>query len=396
MSYTTFFGDTFEDEHDEELTHKFGDPYKYFKKQYPGLHKLPTEEVRGIYSEFKKSPYGDTFEKSVDRTKQYIETRMPTWQKQYINPQPQPQTNMNAMQPMQNFNTAQQGLNAPQTNQNNVWTQQMPQNMNAAQAFQPQDIQYVTAERKIPLAFAQLAQQKQPAENTKNDEVLIDVFYDHLVDPNIEGYKNFLYCDSVGKPTSGAGLQITGPEMLKKFTTSSQSGTISPSNPTHTAAQQKKAWDTQKKYCARFFKGVDEKGKEKWKVPSAENQQKEFFEITGQPLTYFQDDELERETKKFIREDTLPNIRKNFKNVGLDFDNLLNQDGQKGNMDMMYSLGVNKFKLGCGSIEDGCWPGYTEALKKGDFELAAEQSHRKGINECRNDKIKNLILNGRH
>ncbi len=44
MSYTTFLGDTFEDEHDEELTRKFGDTYKYFKKQYPELYKLPTEE----------------------------------------------------------------------------------------------------------------------------------------------------------------------------------------------------------------------------------------------------------------------------------------------------------------------------------------------------------------
>lgn len=89
MSYTTFFGDTFEDEHDENLCHKFGDTYKYFKKQYPGLHKLPDEEIGGICGEFKKSPCGDTFEKSLARTNQYIQNRMPDWQKKYINPQGQ-------------------------------------------------------------------------------------------------------------------------------------------------------------------------------------------------------------------------------------------------------------------------------------------------------------------
>lgn len=72
MPYTTFFGDT----------------YKYFKTQYPELNKLPQTEIQGIIHEFKKSPYGDTFEKAVNRTKQYIKSHMPTWQKQYINTQP--------------------------------------------------------------------------------------------------------------------------------------------------------------------------------------------------------------------------------------------------------------------------------------------------------------------
>ncbi len=89
MSYTTFLGDTFEDEHDEELTRKFGDTYKYFKRLYPELYKLPTEEARGIFHEFNKSPYGDTLEKSIARTNQYIENHMPDWQEQYINPEAQ-------------------------------------------------------------------------------------------------------------------------------------------------------------------------------------------------------------------------------------------------------------------------------------------------------------------
>jgi len=97
MPYTTFLGEKFEDEHDEELTRKFGDTYKYFKRQYPDIYKLPTEEVRGIFHEFNKSPYGDTFEKSLDRTRQYIDRRMPDWQEQYINPKAQ-QTQQQSVQ----------------------------------------------------------------------------------------------------------------------------------------------------------------------------------------------------------------------------------------------------------------------------------------------------------
>lgn len=93
MSYTTFLGDTFEDEHDEELCRKFGDTYKFFKTQYPELHKLPTEDVQNICHIFRESPYGDTFEKSVERTKQYINQHMPQWQKKYINPMVQKNRN---------------------------------------------------------------------------------------------------------------------------------------------------------------------------------------------------------------------------------------------------------------------------------------------------------------
>lgn len=97
MSYTTFLGDIFEDEHDEELTRKFGDTYKFFKKDYPKLYKLPTEDVQGIFNEFKKSPYGDTFEKSVERTKQYIKQHMPEWQKKYLN---SPKQTIDNLQPV--------------------------------------------------------------------------------------------------------------------------------------------------------------------------------------------------------------------------------------------------------------------------------------------------------
>lgn len=97
MSYTTFLGDTFEDEHDEELTRKFGDTYKFFKNKYPYLYKLPSQDIQGIFNEFKKSPYGDTFEKSVERTNQYINQHMPEWKIKYINPRKQP---LNDLQPI--------------------------------------------------------------------------------------------------------------------------------------------------------------------------------------------------------------------------------------------------------------------------------------------------------
>lgn len=109
MTYTTFLGDTFEDEHDEELCRKFGDTYKFFKNEYPGLYKLPTEDVRDICHKFRESTYGDTFEKSVDRTKQYINQRMPEWNIKYINPTKQ---SFNDSKPINTFDALSQKTGA--------------------------------------------------------------------------------------------------------------------------------------------------------------------------------------------------------------------------------------------------------------------------------------------
>lgn len=84
MTYTTIFGKTYDDEHDEEMSHKYGETYDYFKKMYPDIKKLPSDEISGIYQVYKQSPAGDTFEKSVDRTKKYIESNLPSWKQTYL------------------------------------------------------------------------------------------------------------------------------------------------------------------------------------------------------------------------------------------------------------------------------------------------------------------------
>lgn len=324
MSYTTFFGNTFEDEHDEELTRKFGNTYKYFKEQYPELSKLPTSEIKDICHEFNKSPYGDTFEKSVERTKKYIENQKPRWQEEYFSP-------------VQNKMIAQQNRQVNPVNQ---------------------------------------------------DEQLIDDFFNHLKNKNIEGYKNFLYCDSVGLPTTGPGLQITGTGMLSGFTTSSQPGAITPLNPVHTQKQQQDQWNQVRNYCQNFVK--DENGVSKRPAMTADAQ-KEEMENMGIPVMYFQDDELEKKTKDYIRQNTLPYTRKQFKNIGLNFDDFTPKQ-KIANMDLSYNLSPKKFKLGYGSVDDGYWPNYTKALQSGNFEWAAKESHRKGVSENRNKIIHNLLL----
>ena len=44
--YTTMFGDTFENEQDEEMSRKHGYNYGYLKYKYPDVCKLPEQEVK--------------------------------------------------------------------------------------------------------------------------------------------------------------------------------------------------------------------------------------------------------------------------------------------------------------------------------------------------------------
>lgn len=350
MAYQTFLGKTFDSENDEELSRSFGDVYHFFKKKYPWLQYLPREEFSNIYQVYKQSPYGDTFEKSVDRTEDYIKQSYPIWNMKYINmeePEEEPEAE--------------------------------PQSMTEA------------------LEKSAIASQKRDLDSAMKsfeEDQLVSRFYDHLKDDKIEGYYTHMYCDSVGKPTVGAGLQITGPKMLKNMTMTRQNAPVSPTNPAMTDKEKQEYWDTQQKYCNSFYKKNKETGKYAWKSISAEAQEDDFTDKTKQPLAYFQDDELKERTTNYIRNTTLPTVRKNFKNIGLDFDNMLNTDGKIANMDLMYNLGENKFKLGNGSVKKGYWPNYTKALQANDFATAAKESHRDKINKDRNDEIYNLMLNG--
>ena len=85
MTYKLLDGRIVEDENDERLTKKFGNTYSYFKNQHPDLYKLPEEEVGEICRRYNQNPYGDTHEKAVARTNNYINNQMPRWQQQYFN-----------------------------------------------------------------------------------------------------------------------------------------------------------------------------------------------------------------------------------------------------------------------------------------------------------------------
>ena len=123
MSYTLLDGRVVEDANDEKLTKRFGSTYTFFKKQHPSLHKLPENEVSEICYTFNKSPYGDTPEKAVARTNDYIKSQMPRWEKEYFNPMPatpkpmSESTNVNA-----NANTAASWGNFVTPNKNNMFT----------------------------------------------------------------------------------------------------------------------------------------------------------------------------------------------------------------------------------------------------------------------------------
>lgn len=143
MAYPSLLGEIFQDEHDEELSRCFGNTYKFFRDRFPGLHKLPKSEIKKICDIFHERHRGEGFEESVERTDKFIKENIPMWNNLSLNPA------------------------------------EVDQNQQLISKSQNQ---------------------------VENDEVLIDDFYNHLKDREIEGYKNYLYCDSEGYPTTGAGL----------------------------------------------------------------------------------------------------------------------------------------------------------------------------------------------
>ena len=134
----------------------------------------------------------------------------------------------------------------------------------------------------------------------------------------------------------------------------------------------------------------------------------------------------------YIKSDLLKTdvkVRRNLSKIGLDFDTDFNEDGQLALMDMQYNLGENKFKFI--DLEDknsvmnsdlsqeikekliynpsvyhedkevqqevlkgGYWPGFTKALKNRDAVELAKQSHRKDVQDERNDWAYKKLLNG--
>lgn len=261
------------------------------------------------------------------------------------------------------------------------------------------------------------------------DKNLINKFYNHAKQPNIEGYVDYPYCDSKGLITGGVGLRMPNAKAMQKFTLTSQKAPVSSNNPAWNNDKINTFYDKMDNFCKSYKIGVDEKGNDVWDVKSAESQTNKYKNMYGEQLPYFQDTELENKSKTYVKNSVLPVIRRNISNIGLDFDTDFNEDGQLALMDMQYNLGENKFKfirlndrddilnsklsndtkvtlitnpnayytdekIMTEVLEKGYWPSFTKALINKDAVELARQSHRKDVQKKRNEWAHDSFLNG--
>lgn len=82
MSYKTIFGEEFENEFDEKMTHKYGDKYKCVKSVYPDVCKLPESEIQPMT--YIARYQGDTVDEAKDLVRKYVKEKEPMWKQEYF------------------------------------------------------------------------------------------------------------------------------------------------------------------------------------------------------------------------------------------------------------------------------------------------------------------------
>ena len=90
------------------------------------------------------------------------------------------------------------------------------------------------------------------------------------------------------------------------------------------------------------------------------------------------EENMERFAREHIRQD-LPLLKEKLRDNEIEFD-YLPRTAKLAVMDMQYNIGNTKFNA-------DKWPNLFHALKVEDYKEAAKQSHRKDVNQERNDQI---------
>ena len=332
-------------ENDERLDKKFSYNYQVIKNVYPKVSELPEDEVREIIRKYYDAT--GTHEDSMQAVMNYIHEKEPEWKMKYF------------------YNNA-----------DNV----------SGNAFNGTS----TISASSPMTPNWQGNQNWQDEY---DEELIDTFYNHLKQDGIEGYKNFIYCDTSGLNTTGSGLQVPTLKSLSGYTMTMNNAPVSAQNPALTMAQKADYLQRQNEFC-KIYSYIDQNGQKAWDVASAEAQENKYKELYGEHQPYFQDDELEAAGKEYIRRSVLPVLKEKLEKHNIDFYDTFNQKGQIALMDLLYNLGENKFKLDEGPINKGYWPGLLKALIARSAEDAARNTHRKNIGDDRNELIYNYMLEG--
>jgi len=246
-------------------------------------------------------------------------------------------------------------------------------------------------------------------------EKIIDNFYEHLKQPEIEDFSRTPYCDTEGKNTVGAGLRIPQYKDIADLTLTSKKGPVNADNPAWREPQKQSFLKQLNEFCNnKQIRNLPRKG-----------QFDKYQKIYHETMPYFQADELDARGKDYIRQNALPEAIKNVQNVGIDFYNDLTDDGQKGFLDMQYNLGGNKFKLidlydpeqiNKSSLQykqelsadpesyrkpeiykdltdHDYWPALSMESKNRNPAGMARESHRIGINNKRNNVTKGYFEN---
>ena len=351
----SIFSNNYESDNDERLDKKFSYNYQVIKRMYPKASELPEEEVRGIIRKYYQAPKGQ--EEQV--IKDYIRQKEPEWQQLYgldYEDKEETEDSNSFWQPMQN---------------NDFWGGYGNKQNTSSSTMQPMTEQ----------------------ERREYDEELIDAFYNHLKQAGIEGYKNFIYCDTGGLNTTGSGLRVPTLKSLSGYTMTMNNAPVSTQNPALTMAQKADYLQRQNEFC-NTYSYIDQNGQKVWDVPWVKTQVEDYIKRYGEHQPYFQDDELEAAGKEYIRRSVLPVLKEKLEKHNIDFYDTFNQKGQIALMDLLYNLGEDKFKLDEGPIDEGYWPGLTKALIARSAKDASRNTHRKNIGDDRNELIKNYMLQG--
>lgn len=181
-----------------------------------------------------------------------------------------------------------------------------------------------------------------------------------LAKPNFENSYSYIYLDSKGLPTVGVGHLITSADAASTLPFHNADGTLATEQEikdmladvkSHPQSAECLAGDTSKCYAASHFA----------QYSTLRLEQADIDALTKKHLTDF-DADLHRIYADF---DTYPAAVK------------------KSLYDMIYNLGASGL--------ENKFPTFTKAIKDRDWQKAADESHRTGISDTRNDYVKGLL-----
>ena len=226
------------------------------------------------------------------------------------------------------------------------------------------------------------------------DEALIKRFMASLSDPNqSEGYKDFIYLDTMGNMSYGRAKNVNSDAVFLKlpWRDPATGEELSYTEKLKRLQQARAAQQTVLARCAESKRNGTFQGDPDTVVDLTADAQREYFAH----IVMMTEADEQKMIKEHLTEHTLPDLKKNFRRLNRPF-YAEPPSAQWAEMDLMYNLGPNRFKMDPYSqgeeVKHG-WPTLTKSLMDQDFVKAGEASHRSNIGDARNDEIKRHFQN---